>query len=101
MFFSGKIDIGYIPDRWIIGLSKIPRIVNYITKRKPILQELLPNEILKYLQKLVSPKGIIVICTGTHACISCRGIEKEVSVVTSAISGAFEKYEVKEEFLKL
>lgn len=75
MPFTGKIAVGYIPDKSIIGLSKIPRVVKYFSK-KPQLQERLTREIGEYLQFIIKGKGIIVYCyDSNHTCVSVRGAE--------------------------
>lgn len=75
MPFTGKFAVGYIPDKSIIGLSKIPRVVKYFSK-KPQLQERLTKEIGEYLQLVTKCEGIIVYCyDSNHTCVSARGVE--------------------------
>ena len=79
--FMGKVSVTYIPDKKIIGLSKIPRVVKYFSKR-PQLQERLTNDIGIYLYNLLSPKYIKVEIVSTHTCVMCRGAESECSTTT-------------------
>ena len=97
MPFSGKITVGYVPNTKIIGLSKIPRVVKYFSK-KPQLQERLVNEIADYLQDLLGSDGLFVLATDTiHTCVSARGIETYCETDTIACRGE-EQYQFKSEF---
>ena len=79
--FSGIVNVGYIPYDRIIGLSKIPRIVEYFSK-KPQLQENLVNEICYTLYDSISPQFVIVHAVATHDCVMCRGIESRCETDT-------------------
>jgi len=96
--FSGKVSVAYIPDKDLIGLSKINDIVNYFAA-KPQLQEGMTEEIADFLVKKLNPKGAMVIVTGIHFCMKLQGYEGET--MTSAIRGIFEKQEVRSEALML
>lgn len=97
MPFSGKITVGYVPNTKIIGLSKIPRVVKYFSK-KPQLQERLVNEIADYLQDLLGSDALFVLATDTiHTCVSARGIETYCETDTIACRGE-EQYQFKSEF---
>ncbi len=75
--FTGKADVAYVPDGKIIGLSKIPRIVEYFSKR-PQVQERLVKDIGEYLFKtMIDPKAVVVRMQATHDCVMCRGIESK------------------------
>ena len=74
MPFMGTVSVTYIPDKYIIGLSKIPRVVKFFSKR-PQLQERLTKDILNYLVLLLHPKYLKVHITATHTCVTCRGVE--------------------------
>lgn len=74
--FSGYINIGYVPDEKIVGLSKIPRTVKFFSQ-KPQLQERLVKEIGEYLVEKIKPKALYVLAEATHACVACRGIESD------------------------
>lgn len=100
--FFGKAHIGYIPDGKIIGLSKIPRLVEMYARRLQN-QERLTVEIANALRTLIKPKGVGVVLEAKHFCMMARGVEKQGSnVVTSAMVGLFKKeLNTRSEFLKL
>jgi GTP cyclohydrolase I len=100
--FFGKIHVAYLPHSKIIGLSKIPRIVNAVARRLQI-QERLTQEIAETIQHIISPVGVGVICEAKHFCMMMRGVEKQHSgAVTSAMLGAFRDCkETRSEFLSL
>ena len=79
--FSGKVTVGYVPSDTVIGLSKIPRVVKYFSK-KPQLQEQLTTEIGEFLNELLHPKAIFVEIESTHQCVKCRGAESDCSTKT-------------------
>lgn len=79
--FSGIVTVGYVPDKMIIGLSKIPRIVRYFS-RMPQLQEKLTTDIGGYLAEIVNPKAVFVEVTSTHQCVKCRGAESDCATST-------------------
>lgn len=90
--FSGKINIGYVPDKEIIGLSKIPRVVKYFSQ-KPQLQEQLVKEIGDFLFDTLKPLAIFIECEATHQCVKCRGAESNCSTLTSYNLGDKNYYE--------
>jgi len=100
--FFGKAYIGYIPDGKIIGLSKIPRLVEIFARRMQN-QERLTVEIAEALQGLINPRGVGVVIEAKHLCMMARGVEKQgSSVVTSAMFGLFKgNLNTRNEFLKL
>ena len=100
--FYGKAHVAYIPNGKIIGLSKIPRIVNMFARRLQI-QERLTQQIAETLQELLQPNGTAVIIEARHLCMVMRGVEKQNSeMVTSAMLGEFhDDMETRTEFLKL
>jgi GTP cyclohydrolase I len=100
--FYGKIHVAYLPTDSVIGLSKIPRIVDMFARRLQV-QERLTQEIAETLQKVLEPKGVGVICEARHFCMMMRGVEKQHSgTVTSAMLGAFRDHkESRDEFLSL
>ena len=98
--FFGKVKIGYIPDKKIIGLSKLARIVNYFSKRLNT-QEYFTQNIANYLNEKLNPLGVGVIVTGRHLCREMRGAKTNGEMTTSALLGVFRKIEVREEFLSL
>jgi GTP cyclohydrolase I len=100
--FFGKVHVAYIPKRKVIGLSKIPRVVDVFARRLQI-QERLTQEIAQTLNEALEPLGVGVICEARHFCIMMRGVEKQHSgAVTSAMLGAFRTQSAtREEFLAL
>ena len=99
VFFHGFIHFAYLPDKRIVGLSKIPRMIEVFAKR-PQVQERFTREIVDCFQKVVKPRGCGAVVTATHLCMAARGIMKEGIVVkTTALAGVFKKPSVKGEFL--
>ena len=98
--FFGKVKIGYIPDKHIVGLSKLARVVNYFSKRLNT-QEYFTQNIANYLQEKLKPLGVGVVVTGRHLCREMRGARTNGEMTTSALLGAFRKQEVREEFIAL
>ena len=91
--FSGKVTVGYVPRYSVIGLSKIPRVVRYFSK-KPQLQEQLTTEIGEYLYNLLEPHALFVEVEATHQCVKCRGAESDCSTKTyyKRTNAGFEVY---------
>ena len=100
--FYGKCHVAYIPDGKVVGLSKIPRIVDLFARRLQV-QERLTTQIADCLMEKLSPKGVAVVVEAAHLCMIKRGVEKQNSVcVTSAMLGRFRKDErTRREFLSL
>ena len=100
--FFGKCHIAYIPANRVIGLSKIPRIVDVFSRRLQI-QERLSSQIADTIREKITPLGVAVVTEATHLCMSMRGVEKQNSVaVTSAMLGAFRNdARTRSEFLNL
>jgi GTP cyclohydrolase I len=100
--FFGKVHVAYIPRDRVIGLSKLPRLVDVFARRLQI-QERMTQQIAQTIQELIDPVGVGVICEAQHFCIMMRGVEKQHSgAVTSAMLGAFrEQKETRDEFLSL
>ena len=100
--FFGKAHVAYIPNGKIIGLSKIPRIIDHYSKRLQV-QERLTNQIANTIQDILQPKGVAVVMEGKHFCMLMRGVQKQNSVATtSAMLGSFkEKDTTRNEFLNL
>ena len=99
--FFGKAHVAYIPDGYIIGLSKIPRVVDVFARRLQV-QERLTHDILECINSTLKPKGVAVVIEASHMCMMMRGIQKQNSVTTtSGFRGQFEKIETRNEFLKL
>jgi GTP cyclohydrolase I len=99
--FFGKMHVAYLPKDRVIGLSKIPRIVDAFARRLQV-QERLTQEVAEAILKIAEPRGVGVVCEARHFCMMMRGVEKQHSgTVTSAMLGAFRKRETRSEFLSL
>ena len=99
--FFGKAHIAYIPNGYIVGLSKLPRIVDVFARRLQV-QERLTHDILECINNTLQPKGVAVVIEASHMCMMMRGVQKQNSVTTtSGFRGAFENIETRTEFLKL
>jgi GTP cyclohydrolase IA len=100
--FFGKMHVAYLPKDKLIGLSKIPRVVDMFARRLQ-LQERLTQQVAESLQEVLEPRGVGVICEARHFCMMMRGVEKQQSgTVTSAMLGAFRKRkDTRDEFLSL
>ena len=89
--FFGKAHVGYIPNGKVIGLSKIPRIIDMFSRRLQV-QERLTHQVADALKNVLKPKGVAVVLEGRHMCMQMRGVEKQNSFTsTSAMSGQFKK----------
>ncbi|MFA6087581.1 GTP cyclohydrolase I FolE [Mucilaginibacter sp.] len=99
--FFGKAHVAYIPNGYVVGLSKIPRIVDVFARRLQV-QERLTNEIRDCIQETLNPIGVGVVIECRHLCMSMRGVQKQNSVTTtSAFTGEFLKEKTRTEFLNL
>jgi GTP cyclohydrolase I len=100
--FFGKCHVAYIPRTQVVGLSKIPRLVEVFARRLQI-QERMTNQIAETIREKIDPIGVAVVVEGTHLCMSMRGVEKQNSfAVTSAMLGAFrDSARTRMEFLEL
>jgi len=100
--FFGKCHVAYLPNKKVVGLSKIPRLVNLYSRRLQI-QERLTNQIAQAIEKAIAPIGVGVVIEARHMCMVMRGVEKQNSqAVTSAMLGAFrDNQQTREEFLAL
>jgi GTP cyclohydrolase I len=100
--FFGKIHVAYLPKQKVLGLSKVPRIVDMFARRLQI-QERLTQEIAQCLEDVLDPLGVGVVCEARHFCMMMRGVEKQHSgAITSAMLGAFRaRKKTRDEFLSL
>ncbi len=100
--FFGRVHIGYIPNKKIIGISKLPRIVETFARRLQN-QERLTMQIANTLQELLNPKGVGVVIEAQHLCMKARGVEKQNTIMTtSSFKGGFkENAKTRSEFLRL
>ena len=99
--FFGKAHIAYIPNGHIVGLSKIPRIVDVFSRRFQV-QERLTEQILDCINDTLKPKGVAVVIEASHMCMMMRGVQKQNSTTTtSGFRGTFKDTDTRNEFLKL
>jgi len=100
--FFGKVHVAYIPNGKVIGLSKIPRLIELFSRRLQI-QERLTTQIAETIQKVIQPQGVGVVIEARHLCMMMRGVEKQHSAaVTSSMLGCFrDEQETRQEFLSL
>ena len=99
--FFGKAHVGYIPHKYITGLSKIPRVVDVFARRLQV-QERLTTQIKDCIQATLNPLGTIVVIEAQHMCMQMRGVEKQNSLTTTSdFTGAFEEASTREEFMNL
>lgn len=99
--FFGKAHIAYIPNGHIVGLSKLPRVVDVFARRLQV-QERLTHQVLEAIQETLNPLGVAVVIEARHMCMMMRGVQKQNSVTTtSAFTGAFKDAKTRNEFLKL
>ena len=99
--FFGKAHIAYIPNGHIVGLSKIPRVVDVFARRLQV-QERLTEQILDCINDTLKPQGVAVVIEASHMCMMMRGVQKQNSTTTtSGFRGAFKESNTRNEFLKL
>lgn len=100
--FHGVAHVGYIPGKWLVGLSKIPRVVEHFARLLQ-MQERMTTQIADYLDDNLHPQGLIVLVEARHLCMECRGVKTSGAITrTSALRGsAKSSSEVREEFYRL
>lgn len=99
--FFGKAHVAYIPNKYITGLSKIPRVVDIFARRLQI-QERLTTQIKECIQATLNPLGVMVVIEAQHMCMQMRGVEKQNSITTTSdFTGAFQQAKTREEFINL
>lgn len=100
--FFGTADIAYIPNGRIVGLSKIPRVLD-LYARRPQNQERITRQVCEHLEKALEPKGVAVVLRARHMCMEMRGVEKPgAETITSAMAGVFKsQFNTRQEFLNL
>lgn len=99
--FFGKVHVAYIPNGYIVGLSKIPRVVDVYARRLQV-QERLTIEIRDIIQETLNPMGVAIVIEAQHMCMMMRGVQKQNSrTTTSAFTGEFKNAETRSEFLRL
>ena len=99
--FVGRCHVAYLPNRKIVGLSKIPRLVEMFSRRLQV-QERLTTQIANTLNEALQPRGVAVVMEAIHLCMLMRGVEKQNSkAITSAMLGTFRRPETRAEFMEL
>ena len=100
--FFGRMHVAYLPKKKVIGLSKIPRIVDMFARRLQ-LQERLTRQVAETIREVLEPRGVGVICEARHFCMMMRGVEKQHSgTITSSMLGGFrQRKDTRDEFLSL
>ncbi|MDO4790398.1 MAG: GTP cyclohydrolase I FolE [Porphyromonas sp.] len=99
--FFGKVHIAYIPNGYITGLSKLPRVVDIFARRLQV-QERLTTQIKDCIQETLNPLGVMVVIEAQHMCMQMRGVQKQNSITTTSdFTGAFESQKTREEFMAL
>jgi GTP cyclohydrolase I len=99
--FFGKAHVAYIPNGYVVGLSKIPRVIDVFARRLQV-QERMTHEILHAIDETLKPQGVAVVIEASHMCMMMRGVQKQnSSTTTSAFTGAFRQMETRNEFLSL
>ena len=99
--FIGKAHIGYIPDKRVLGVSKLARLLEIYTRRLQI-QERICGQVTAALDEYLQPQGAACVLEAKHLCMVCRGVQKQQStMITSSLTGEFRKQEVRHEFLSL
>lgn len=99
--FFGKVHIAYIPNKYVVGLSKIPRIVEVFARRLQI-QERFTTQIKECIQETLNPLGVMVVVEASHLCMQMRGVQKMNAITTTSdFTGIFTDKKTREEFLNL
>lgn len=100
--FYGHAHVAYLPNKKLVGISKIARMVELFARRLQV-QERMTQQIAEAIQNVLKPKGVAVVCTAQHLCMQMRGVQKhDASIVTSAMMGAFRtRQSTREEFMGL
>lgn len=98
--FHGKAHVGYLPHKKVVGLSKIPRLVDMFARRLQV-QERMTQQVATFMDELINPQGVGVVVEGSHLCTAMRGVQKaEAKMVTSAVKGVFRtNSSTREEFM--
>ena len=99
--FHGRVHVGYIPSKKVVGLSKIPRLVEAFARRLQV-QERMTHQIAQTIQQVLEPEGVGVVIEAAHLCMMMRGVEKRESyTTTSSMQGSFHQPQTRQEFLNL
>lgn len=98
--FYGKVHIGYIPSKAVVGLSKLVRLVDCFSRRLQ-LQERMTKQIADALNETLHPLGVVVVVQARHLCMEMRGVKSGADILTSEIRGRFERFETRNEFFEM
>jgi len=98
--FHGKVHVGYIPSKAVVGVSKLVRLVDCFSKRLQ-LQERMTKQIADALNENLHPVGVVVVVQARHLCMQVRGVKSGAEILTSEIRGQFEKFETRNEFFNM
>lgn len=99
--FFGKVHIAYIPNKFVTGLSKLPRVVDIFSRRLQV-QERLTTQIKECIQNTLKPMGVMVVIEARHMCMQMRGVQKQNAITTTSdFTGAFQELNTREEFMSL
>jgi GTP cyclohydrolase I len=98
--FYGKVHIGYIPSRAVVGISKLVRLVDCFSKRLQV-QERMTKQIADAINQNLHPYGVAVVVQARHLCMQMRGVKSNADIVTSELRGQFEKFETRNEFFEM
>lgn len=98
--FYGKVHIGYIPSKSVVGLSKLVRLIDCFSKRLQ-LQERMTKQIADALNETLRPLGVVVVVQARHLCMEMRGVKSGADILTSEIRGRFERFETRNEFFEM
>ncbi|RYZ82922.1 MAG: GTP cyclohydrolase I FolE [Proteobacteria bacterium] len=99
--FYGRVHVGYIPTKKVVGLSKIPRLIEAFARRLQV-QERMTHQIAQTMQSVLAPEGVGVVVEAAHMCMMMRGVEKHESyTTTSSMQGSFHQPQTRQEFLNL
>jgi GTP cyclohydrolase I len=98
--FFGKVHVGYIPSKAVVGVSKLVRLVDCFSKRLQ-LQERMTKQIADALNENLHPHGVVVVVQARHLCMQVRGVKSGADILTSEIRGQFEKFETRNEFFNM
>jgi GTP cyclohydrolase I len=98
--FHGKVHIGYIPSKAVVGVSKLVRLVDCFSKRLQ-LQERMTKQIADALNENLHPRGVVVVVQARHLCMEMRGVKSGADIITSEIRGQFEKFGTRNEFFEM
>ena len=98
--FYGKVHVGYIPSKAVVGISKLVRLVDCFSKRLQ-LQERMTKQVADAINENLHPHGVAVVVQARHLCMQMRGVRSSAEIVTSELRGQFERFETRNEFFEM